>query len=139
MTVEIQVDKRFARWVDKRSLIRTAARVMRIESKPRFQLTAVITDDRTIRDYNDRFHHVNSATDVLSFGSDAPDYLGDILISYETARKNASRAGWRVCDELELLLVHGILHLVGYDDLTPNQRERMWKRQAALLRKNIPD
>lgn len=138
MSIEIQVDKRFARWVDKRRLNRVASRALRIERSGRKRnATVVITDDRSIRQYNLQYHHVNSPTDVLSFGSDEPDYLGDILISYETARENARAARWRLGDELELLLVHGLLHLIGYDDRTAPQRGRMWDRQAEILKKKI--
>jgi probable rRNA maturation factor len=65
-------------------------------------------------------------------------YLGDIVISYETARVNARRVGWRIADELELLVVHGTLHLLGYDDRSPRARARMWKRQAEILGREIP-
>ena len=64
-------------------------------------------------------------------------YLGDVVVSYEQARKQARAAGWRVADELELLTVHGLLHLLGYDDLTPRARKRMWKRQAEILGREL--
>jgi probable rRNA maturation factor len=90
--------------------------------------------DRAMKAYIKRFHQINAPTDVLSFPS-APgdDYLGDILISYDTAKANARQAGWRVRDELRLLVTHGILHLLGYDDTTPDARKKMWKRQAEIL------
>jgi probable rRNA maturation factor len=91
-----------------------------------------------MKDYNRRFHHVNLPTDVLSFASPLhEDYLGDVVISYETAKENARRAGWRVSEELELLVTHGVLHLLGYDDTTDEERERMWERQAAILAKTL--
>lgn len=138
MTIAIQVDKRFARWVDKRRLCQVANRALHVEHPGRKRgATVVIMDDRSIRAYNSRFHHVDLPTDVLSFGSDEPEYLGDVLISYETARENARAAKWRLGDELELLTVHGLLHLVGYDDRTASQREQMWNRQAEILKRKI--
>lgn len=62
-----------------------------------------------------------------------PDLLGDVVISAETARRQARvrKANLRV--ELALLLVHGILHLVGYDHGTAGERRRMWQKQRAIL------
>ncbi|MBI3915116.1 MAG: rRNA maturation RNase YbeY [Chloroflexi bacterium] len=65
-------------------------------------------------------------------------YIGDIIISYDTARVNARRVGWRIADELELLVAHGLLHLLGYEDHAPRARARMWRRQATILGRQIP-
>ncbi len=107
-------------------------------------LTIYITDDSEIRALNRKFHATNAATDVLSFptprllreGVERP-YLGDVVISYERARVQAHAAGWRIVNELELLAVHGILHLLGYDDIKPGARKKMWKRQEEILRRAV--
>jgi probable rRNA maturation factor len=97
---------------------------------------------------NQAFRGVPGPTDVLSFpfeepgpesaerGSEAtPDrYLGDIAISVETARRQATRWGVSLARELALLVIHGTLHLAGYDHHTPAARRRMWRVQARLLR-----
>ena len=62
-------------------------------------------------------------------------YLGDVVISYDRARVQARDAHWRVADELDLLVVHGVLHLVGYDDSSPDARKKMWKRQQDIFGK----
>lgn len=105
-------------------------------------ISIYITGNSEIRVLNRIYHGTNSATDVLSFPAPAPAYhrrpfLGDIVISYERARTQAQTAGWRIGDELELLTVHGILHLCGYDDLTPRKRAKMWKRQAEILHRDV--
>lgn len=84
---------------------------------------------------NRKFHATNSTTDVLSFPSNELEYLGDIVISYDRARVQARKAKWRIADELDLLVVHGVLHLLGYDDVTPRQRAHMWRRQEKILGK----
>ncbi len=98
-----------------------------------------ITDDAEMRSLNRRFHATNTSTDVLSFSAAGADYLGDVVISYERAQAQARAAGWRIADELELLAVHGTLHLLGYDDLRPRPRKTMWKRQEEILARKIPD
>lgn len=135
MEIQIVVAEKYARRISQRELRNAAQRVLAMERPgAEFALTIVIVGDRAMRDYNKRFHHVNAPTDVLSFPSGmGEDYLGDIIISYDTAKENAKTAGWRVRDELQLLVTHGILHLLGYDDTTPDAKDAMWKRQAEIL------
>jgi probable rRNA maturation factor len=78
-------------------------------------------------------------TDVLSFPSGEPDpangrlYLGDIAISFPQARLAANRGGHSVKSELQLLIVHGVLHLLGHDHAHTAEKARMWAAQAAIL------
>ena len=89
--------------------------------------------DRAMRLANRRFRGKDKATDVLSFpGEDAGEgkgYLGDILISVPTARRQATEAGHGVERELKVLLLHGILHCLGYDHETDQgEMERLERR-----------
>ncbi len=98
-------------------------------------------DDDAIRDLNRRFRGIDAPTDVLSFDladdvlTDARDAgpLGEIVISYPTAERQARQAGQAVEDELARLLVHGILHLIGYHHEFPAQARRMRSEEQALL------
>jgi probable rRNA maturation factor len=142
--VEIRVKPKSSVRVPRARLARIARKTLRADaSRANVALTIYVTDDTEIRKLNRAFHATNAATDVLAFPSDSEGhlikcpYLGDIIISYDRARIQARAAGWRVADELELLAVHGILHLLGYADGTPRQRARMWKRQAEILGKAI--
>lgn len=138
MDINVVIAPKYARRVSQKELRAAATRVLAAEQPEVFEsLSIVIVGDRAIKDYNRRFHHVNAATDVLSFDSPQAEYLGDIIISYDTAKSNARRAGWRVRDELELLVTHGVLHLLGYDDATPQARDVMWKRQAEILARTL--
>lgn len=134
MGIEVVVDHRFSRRVRK-SLLREAARKTLRFEKVRGQpgLTIVIAGDDTIRRLHKRYLGESSPTDVLSFGSDDAGYLGDIIISYDTASGNARLYGWGVQNELSLLVVHGLLHLLGYDDHTPIGRAKMWRTQGLIL------
>jgi probable rRNA maturation factor len=113
-------------------------------------LTIVITDDAQLADLNRRFLEINAPTDVLSFPTNGPDssqagtgetdpetgasYLGDVIISYPRAQAQAADGGHSVRDELQLLVVHGVLHLLGYDHADAPGKEAMWSLQADALK-----
>jgi probable rRNA maturation factor len=89
---------------------------------------------------NHAYRGVTGPTDVLAFPMGegrlrgiSPDLLGDVVISAETAARQARARQVDVQGELALLLVHGILHLVGYDHGTAGTRRRMWRKQQAIL------
>ena len=110
------------------------------------EVSVLYTDDAFIAELNQQYRGIDGPTDVLSFalneGEDddvvkvpgAPDVLGDIVISLETARRQAGNAGKTAADEVALLLVHGTLHLLGYDHETPEKEAVMWKRQDEALK-----
>ena len=142
--IEVQVDSDFADRVEPEMLQRTAQATLEAEQAPEGTgLTLVITDDEQIRALNRQFNETDRPTDVLSFsnreGADfiSPDeedlYLGDVIISYPTALAQATEHGHPVEQELALLIVHGCLHLLGYDHATDDEREQMWARQEAIL------
>lgn len=96
-----------------------------------------ICTDAEIADLHERFMQIPGPTDVLSFpGDDAgPEgaYLGDIAVSFETAALQAADGGHDAVREIVYLALHGLLHLIGYDDLDPDARARMLGRQDVLL------
>ena len=103
----------------------------------------MLTDDEGITILNRDYRGIDSPTDVLSFsqieGDDefAPDeeenVLGDVVISVETAQRQADEAGKVLEDEIDMLLVHGLLHLLGYDHAEAADEEKMFARQAEIL------
>ncbi|GAB4495565.1 MAG: hypothetical protein Fur0016_27930 [Anaerolineales bacterium] len=103
------------------------------------ELTIVLSNDIQLRELNLQWMGINAPTDVLSFPADENDpetgsrYLGDILISVETAARQAARAGHSVEAEVQLLTVHGILHLLGHDHTEEQEKARMWAAQAEIL------
>ncbi len=103
------------------------------------EVTIVLSNDVQLRELNLQWMGINAPTDVLSFPSDENDpetgsrYLGDILISVETAARQAARAGHLVEAEAQLLTVHGILHLLGHDHAEEEEKARMWTAQAEIL------
>lgn len=102
-------------------------------------LAIAFTDDSNIHALNNQYRGINRPTDVLSFSSEEMDpesgrrYIGDIVISYERATQQAAEANNSVNDEVSMLVVHGVLHLLGYDHDIPEAKEEMWSLQAEIL------
>jgi len=102
-------------------------------------LTIVLTDDDQLHELNLQWMGVDAPTDVLSFPSDEIDpesgnrYLGDILISVPRAAEQAAAAGHAVEAEVQLLTVHGILHLLGHDHAGIDDKTKMWAAQTEIL------
>lgn len=107
-------------------------------------ITIAITDDASVADLNLQYRGVDAPTDVLSFPMDADmptetKYLGDLVIAYGYTAAQAEREGHSLPDTLTLLVVHGTLHLLGYDHDTPEHRANMWAAQeAALVALGVP-
>jgi probable rRNA maturation factor len=101
------------------------------------EITVCFVNDKTIKQLNRRFLRRNCPTDVISFGisADARQMRADIAVSSDTALRNSRIYSTTPLCELYLYVVHGVLHLVGYDDKTIKGRLRMDKRSVSILRK----
>jgi probable rRNA maturation factor len=106
------------------------------------ELTIVLTNNEQVQGLNAQFRGVNTPTDVLSFPSNLTDedvpegevlYLGDILIAHPYALAQAEQEGHDAMDSISLLVVHGVLHLLGFDHDTPEHRAEMWEAQTEAL------
>lgn len=105
-------------------------------------LSLVIDDDERLHELNKEFLDIDAPTDVLSFsaGDESeidPDtgsaYLGDVIISYPRALEQSAAAGHPVMNEIQLLVVHGVLHLLGHDHAEPEEKAQMWAAQREIL------
>jgi len=98
-----------------RGVLQGAARALRVSG----EVAVVLAGDRTLRRFNRVYRGQDRPTDVLSFpGNGAEVGLGDILISVETAERNARAGGRTLPQELDVLALHGFLHVLGYDHET---------------------
>lgn len=90
-----------------------------------------LVNDRRLRAINKKYLNHDRATDVIAFGYGGKS--GDLAVSTDTARRTARALGISYREELARYLVHGVLHLLGYDDKAPKKRARMHKRQEKIL------
>lgn len=149
--ITVQVEPQYEDKLDLDRLHNLAIGVLRVESvQGPLEMGVVITTDDEVLSLNREYLGHDYKTDVLSFGMsergeteaetphfvsapERPGYLGDIAISYDRAAEQAPEYSHTVDSEIATLLIHGILHLLGYDDTQESEREKMHARQQELL------
>ena len=138
--VNLQVKRNIKLPVDKSHLLRAAQLTLDLEKIAlTSELSIVIGNDALLKKLNQKYRQVNTPTDVLSFTSGEVDpetksvYLGDVVISLPRAQVQAAEGTHPLLDELQLLVVHGILHLLGYDHLEEADKEKMQEVQNKVL------
>jgi probable rRNA maturation factor len=124
----------------KESLRQAAESVLEYTSSPaNAELTILLTTNRRIQQLNRQYRDTDSSTDVLAFPAGETDpesgslYLGDVVISYPQALSQACAGGHLVDAEMLLLVVHGVLHLCGYDHTDKDSKASMWAAQQEIL------
>ena len=146
--VDIQVDDQFEAEVDVAAVEAAARRALAtVGVSEAVELSIVVTGDETLRDLNRTYRGQDKVTDVLSFGQDGDDLvlppdqprlLGDVVVAYPRVVAQAAQAGWTPGDELAWLVIHGVLHLLGYDDETDEGRAEMWALGEQALGRSAP-
>ncbi|MEX0820154.1 MAG: rRNA maturation RNase YbeY [Pirellulaceae bacterium] len=134
--IHVEIANEQSKYVFDAELLQEAVRIVaRGESVDTADVSVAIVDDALIRDLNRKYLQHDYATDVLSFllsGLGEP-MEGEIVVSADTAAREAVRYEWSVADELLLYVIHGALHLVGYDDASDEQRETMRRKERDYL------
>lgn len=113
-------------------------RILKIKEEVYF----VFCDDKLIRKLNKAFLKKNTSTDVLAFplkDKYTKDFLGEVIISVEEVLKNSKIYKTTFFDELLLCSIHGILHLLGFKDYSPQDKEKMRKEEERILKKVARD
>ena len=147
--IVVDVDEEFVGRVDAGALEAVASAVLAHEGIDAASLSIVITHDETVRQLNRDYRGIDTPTDVLSFAAqegdealrDLPDDLadaleqemGDVIIAFPYAERQAARYGNSLDAELKLLAAHGVLHLLGYDHATPDEEAALWVIQEQIL------
>jgi len=124
---------------------RIAGKLLERENLPgEIEISVLFTDNEGIRQLNREYRGIDTPTDVLSFPLSTPEelaqapeetevLLGDVVISVETAREQARQQGHSIKRESALLLTHGLLHLLGYDHGSEEERERMRQMESEVV------
>jgi probable rRNA maturation factor len=145
--ITVQVDEQYEDKLDTERLHRLAIDVLKAERRPGpLELGIVVTTDEEVHSLNLQYLGHDYNTDVISFSmedeegeefltpAERPDYLGDVVISYERAEEQAPDYDHTTEEEVAILLIHGLLHLLDYDDLDETAKNRMHARQNELLK-----
>lgn len=133
-TILIQTPDWKGSWPSARPDIRRAVRVtFAHEHRPLESLAIVLMDDAAIRPLNKAYRGKDKATNVLSFVGDDEESLGDILLAYDTIAREAKEQHKEFIDHAIHLVVHGVLHLMGYDHEKPKEAKAMESKEIAIL------
>jgi len=148
--IGISIEEEFKELIDEEWARATAQQVLKAENvTPPYEVSIVFTNPETVQRLNRDYRGVDEPTDVIAFymlpqKENSPTFvlppngvtrLGEVIISYPQAAEQAREQGHSVNEELALLIVHGILHLLGYDHQQPEEEKRMRGREQELLGK----
>jgi len=148
--IGIHIEEKFKDRVDEERVRKIAQQVLRAEGvAPPYEVSIVFTDSDTVRRLNRDYRGVDEPTDVIAFHMlsqketsppfvlppDGVTRLGEVIISYPQAVEQAKEQGHSVEQELALLIIHGILHLLGYDHEQPEEEAKMRAKEKELLEK----
>jgi probable rRNA maturation factor len=138
--IYIEIDERYGDLISADLLQAAAQKTLQLDQFEELpSLSIKVTGDQEIRELNSAYRGIDKTTDVLSFEAEYYDpdlesrYLGDVVISFPQAAGQAQKSGHPVESELQLLIIHGVLHLLGYDHGSEEEKETMWKVQDQTL------
>ncbi|MBE3092951.1 MAG: rRNA maturation RNase YbeY [Chloroflexi bacterium] len=125
-----------------REIVKKALQFLKVDEKT--EISILFTDDKFIRSLNNKYRGIDKSTDVLSFSlwegsvktpeSESDKLLGDIIISVETAQRQADNLNHSMEKELAVLLIHGLLHLTGYAHEEDKDYKIMREKEAEMLK-----
>ncbi|MBU4376212.1 MAG: rRNA maturation RNase YbeY [Candidatus Omnitrophica bacterium] len=121
------------RFLNAKKLEKVVVSILRKSGVRAGELSIVFATDSEIRPLNKKYRQKDRPTDVLSFSLGEEGILGDIVISVDRARAQAKAFGTSFKDEIELYIIHGVLHILGYDDEAPPERKVMRKKEKEYL------
>lgn len=138
----VSIAEPFAASVSARRLAGIAQLVLESEGEAACELSVAITDDQTVRGLNRGYAGEDEVTDVLSFSQREGEAfaappgslpaLGEVIVAYPQAQRQATKRGHSATEEVERLLIHGVLHLLGYDHAEPEEARLMRAREEKL-------
>ena len=129
--------------MDRKRLQKAARKSLQVEQFGKSaEISIVLTDDKRIQELNREYRKADRPTDVLAFSQLEGEAaaipaervaLGDVVISVDTAERQAAEQGHALENELDLLIIHGVLHLLGYDDETEADAAEMRRHESEIL------
>lgn len=137
--IDIQLPLFYSIFISKTDCLRIVnTTIFSVKTNSLKNLTLVFTNNKKIQKLNNEYRKIDCPTDVLSFSFENADrvdedYLGDVIISIPRAISQSKEHRHSIKDELSLLIVHGVLHLLGYDHLDTKSKQKMWAIQDKIL------
>lgn len=141
--MEVEINNKTKSEINLKIVKKVAQKFLVKNKKSNYGLSIVFVGDKIIREINKKYRKIDKATDVLSFrdgGNDSfpeDNFLGEIIIDYQQIKRQAKDKRNTIQEELVFILVHGLLHLIGHDDKTEQQANKMEKLGNEFINKNI--
>ncbi len=137
MEISIVDREKFIDGPARKKLVRLVEKILAyLDLSPQSELCVSLVNDGDMRELNRQYRQIDTTTDVLCFPQKSeatPDLLGDIVISYQTAVRHSRGLEITVEEELRLLVVHAVLHLLGFDHKKKKEREIMREKEKEVL------
>ncbi|MFA4833263.1 MAG: rRNA maturation RNase YbeY [Patescibacteria group bacterium] len=124
--MSVEINNRMKNKIDLSLIRKVAEKFLRAHKKIDYSVSIAFVGDEKIKELNKKYRKIDRVTDVLSFAGEEK-FLGEIIIDYSQIKRQAEKFGNKPKNELIFILVHGLLHLLGYDDRTEAGRKKMEK------------
>ena len=132
--VNIEINNKAHYQIDLNLIRRAVAEFARIYKIRQREISIAFVGDAEIKKLNQAYRKISQPTDILTFSGE-DDFLGELIIDYRQVKKQACRFGNSASQELVFILVHGLLHLLGYNDETEKEKAGMIKRGEEFIKK----
>jgi len=128
----IEINNKTRSNIDLRLIKKVSEKFLNVKGRKRYTVSIAFVGDKKIRQLNKKYRKIDKITDVLAFVGDE-DFLGEVIINYSQTKRQAKKFNNNTKQELVFILVHGLLHLLGYDDDTAGEKEKMIKMGKKII------
>ena len=133
--ITVDIHNEFDIQLDKSSIQGLLENILLDNNQNTGSINVIMTDDDTLRRMKKKYFNQDLYTDVIAFNIDENPFEGEIYISYDRIKDNSKKFNQSFEDELKRILIHGSLHLCGYDDKTPKEKLEMTSLEENYLEK----
>lgn len=133
----VEVNNKTTEKVDVGKIKKVTKKFLEVYDKNNLNVSIAFVDENEIRRLNKEYRHIDKVTDVLSFKDESDDTFGEIIICPKKINEQSANFGHTNQEELIFILVHGLLHLLGFNDTTGKEEDNMIKLGEEFIKKHV--